>query len=267
MVPCCVSDVRLASVTRGTVFRDAEVHQLGAGARQHDVRGLHVPVDDPVAMRVIERIGHFDRALKRAIERQRPLREACREGVPLEVLHDDEVDAIAGADVVQRADVRVSERCAGLCLAAEALAQARIDAVGGRQNLDGDGSIEPGVDGAEDLSHAAFTHESIDLIGSERSPRCERGRRLHQVRRGAPDGAIDEPRLVLLGQERLDLAAHVGVAAAGPVDECATRGRLLVEHLLVQSRDLFPPFAVHRFRQALGLNLRTPVLCALPSPP
>ena len=112
---------------RGTVFRDAEVHQLGAGARQHDVRGLHVPVHDPVAMRVIERIGHLDRALKRAIKRQRRFREACREGIPLEVLHDDEIDAIAGADVVQRADVRVSERCAGLCLAAEALAQARID--------------------------------------------------------------------------------------------------------------------------------------------
>ena len=84
MVPCCVSDVRLASVTRGTVFRDAEVHQLGSGARQHDVRGLHVPVHDSVAMRVIERIGHLDRALKRAIKRQRRFREACREGIPLE---------------------------------------------------------------------------------------------------------------------------------------------------------------------------------------
>ena len=251
MVPCCVSEARLASVPRGTVFRDAEVHQLGAGARQHDVRGLHVPVHDSVAMRVIERIGHLDRALKRAIQRQRRFREACREGVPLEVLHHDEIDAIAGADVVQRADVRVSERCAGLCLAAEALAQARIDAVGGRQNLDGDGSIEPGVDGAEDLSHAAFTDESIDLVGSQRSTRCERGCRLHQVRRGAPDRAIYQPRLVLLGQQCLDLAAQHDVVAAGPVDECGTRGRLLVEHLLVQSCDLFPPFAVHGFRQVL----------------
>jgi hypothetical protein len=209
---------------------------------------------------VIESTCHFDRPLEGAVERQRSLRDPRREGFPLEVLHDDEVDAVAGADIVQRADVRVRERRAGLGLAIEALAQERIDAVAGRQDLDGDGSIEPRVDRAEHLSHSAFADEPIDLVGTEGGAGRERGRRLDQVRRDIPDRPIHQSSFFLLGQQRLELTAHGGVVAAGLRNERRPDGWLLLEDLLVYARDLFPAFAVHhRHTQVLGrLNVSFP---------
>ena len=113
----------------------------------------------------------------------------------------------------------MGERCARLCLATEPLTQHGIDAIGGRQDLDGDSSIEPGVDSAKDLTHLAFTDEPIDLVGTERGTRREARCRLDQFRRHVPDRSIHKARLVVLGQQRLQFTTQGDVVTAYLRDE------------------------------------------------
>ena len=64
---------------RAACLRQAEVEQLDARLRQHHVAGLEVPVDDPLPVRLVERVGDLDRrSAAPASIGQRPLREALR---------------------------------------------------------------------------------------------------------------------------------------------------------------------------------------------
>lgn len=63
-----------------------------------------------VAMRVVDCAGNVNRVGQTIIDRQSSARESGGQRVTLEVLHDDEVNLVMTADVVQRADVRVRER-------------------------------------------------------------------------------------------------------------------------------------------------------------
>ena len=103
--------------------RQAEVHELGAALREHDVAGLEVAVDDPRPVRAVQRIGDLDAAAQQLGGGQRPALEALGQGLALEVLHD-EIDQVALApDVVERADVGVVQRGDRAGLALEARAQ------------------------------------------------------------------------------------------------------------------------------------------------
>ena len=56
-------------------LRQAEVEQLRARLRQHDVAGLQIAVDDAAAVRLVERVGDLDRVCAAPVERQRALRQ------------------------------------------------------------------------------------------------------------------------------------------------------------------------------------------------
>ncbi len=64
--------------------------------------------------------------LERLIERQRALLQPLGQRVALQVLHDQEVDPVLGADVVQRADVRVVQAGDGLRLTLEPLLEVGV---------------------------------------------------------------------------------------------------------------------------------------------
>ena len=70
---------------------------------------------------------------------------SARQGLCVQILHDQEVDPVLVADVVERANVRVVQAGDGLRLALEPLFQIRVrgDVLG--EDLDGDGAIEAGV--------------------------------------------------------------------------------------------------------------------------
>ena len=96
------------------LLRQAEVEELHlrcivanrAGFGQHDVAGFQIAMDDALAMRLVERVGDLDRDLERIGKLQRSVsREPVGERLPLQVFHDEEVDPVLGADVVERADV------------------------------------------------------------------------------------------------------------------------------------------------------------------
>src|SRR5262249_51261005 len=149
---------------RDTGPRQAEVEQLrvqsaaAASARQKDVARLEIAMDDAGAMGAVERGGHLRRDGERVGEWQRPAREARRERLAFEALHDDERGAAIVADVMQRADVRMGELRYRARFAFEPLAELRVGSEARRQNLDGDRALEACVAGAIDLAHPARTN-------------------------------------------------------------------------------------------------------------
>ena len=70
-------------------------------------------------------------------------------------------------DVVEGADVRVSEGSHDPRLALEPCAAIRVGAQFGGKDLDRDRAVEAGVAGLVDLAHAARTNSRLDLVGSE----------------------------------------------------------------------------------------------------
>ena len=126
-------------------LRQPEIEQLRARLRQHDVAGLQVAMDDAFAMRLVERVRNLNPKLQRLVERQCALRQSLGQRLALQVLHDQEVDAVLTTDVVDVADVRMTQGRECLGLALESLLQVRVrgDMLG--QDLDGDRAIETRV--------------------------------------------------------------------------------------------------------------------------
>ena len=152
---------------------EAEVEQLHARLRDHDVAGLQIPVHDPLPVRLVERVGDLDAVAQRLIERQRALAEPVAERLALEVLHDEVLGLALAADVVERADVRMRELRDGLRLALEALARFGRRGHVRRQDLDGDRPLEPRVLRLVNLPHPARADRRDDLVGTEAGTRCE----------------------------------------------------------------------------------------------
>ena len=101
---------RSGSDDRGRArFREAEVEQLCASPRQHDVRRFEIPMDDAVPMRVIQRVGNLDGIAQDLFGRQRPAQQARRKRFALEILHDEKAEAVLLANVEQGTDVRMTE--------------------------------------------------------------------------------------------------------------------------------------------------------------
>ena len=121
-------------------------------------------------VRAVQRVGHLDRIAEDLFHRQRAARQTRRERLALEILHHEIRDAVLLADVVEDADVRVVQRRNCARLAVEPEAQRFVVAVFNRERLDGDGAIEPRVDGLVDLAHAARPDGGHDLVRTESGP-------------------------------------------------------------------------------------------------
>ena len=81
--------------------------------------------------------------------------DSCCDRLSFYVLHDDEVDAIALADVIDGCDVRMIQRGRGLRFALEAKHAVRVQRQITGQNLQGDSSIQSRVSCKVDLAHTA----------------------------------------------------------------------------------------------------------------
>ena len=144
--------------------------------RQHDVGGFEIAMDDPLAMRLVERVGDLGGDRQRLVERERPVLEPRGQRLALEMRHDQVVGAIDAADVVDAADVGMIQRSDSSCLAFEAGSQIRIVSDFTRQNLDRHRAIEAGVAGFVDLAHATRAKRAEDFVGAETGAgeKCQR---------------------------------------------------------------------------------------------
>jgi hypothetical protein len=152
------------SAGRADSARDAEVGYARMTAREHDVLGLDVAVDDVVAVRVRERIGDLARDLERVIDRQLLLAcEPVSQRTALDVRHDVVEEAVRFARIVERQDVRVIETGRDLDLAQEPVRPEH-----GREirleDLDGDRATVLQILGEPDGGHAAASEDTFDRI-------------------------------------------------------------------------------------------------------
>ena len=134
---------------------------------EHDVAGLQVPVDDPALVGLVQGVGDLACRAPGPGPWAAGPREPLGEGLALEVLHDQEVDPLVLADVVEGADVGVGEGGDHLRLALEALLDLREDGQVLGQHLDGHRAVQAGVLGPIDLAHAAGAHGLFDLVRAE----------------------------------------------------------------------------------------------------
>jgi hypothetical protein len=125
----------------------------------HDVGGLQVPVDEADLVRLAERAGDLLGDVERAGPGQRPhRRQELGEGLPLQVLHRDEVDAILRLAVVDHGDgVGVAQLGGDAGLEEEALLEAGVlvVAVLGVEDLEGDRTVQGRLDGLVHAAHPA----------------------------------------------------------------------------------------------------------------
>jgi hypothetical protein len=152
-------------------FRQAEVEQPGAAARDHDVARLQVAVDDAAAVRGRQRRGDLGPVAQHLVGRQRASLKPRRKRLPFEVLHDQEVDAILVADVEQRADMGMGQGGDRTRLPVEAPSPLGIGGILRGKDLDRDVAAEPGIAGAVDLAHSALAERGGDLVRATES-RC-----------------------------------------------------------------------------------------------
>src|SRR5438874_9995436 len=108
-------------------------------------------MDDSVAMRFVERVGDFQPKAQDLRERQRAFSHFVGKSLAFQVLHDQEIDAVLAADIVERANVRMGEPGDDSSLALES--NASVFRESRRQNFDRYITIEACVAGAIDLSH------------------------------------------------------------------------------------------------------------------
>jgi hypothetical protein len=81
--------------------------------------GLRSRWHDPLPVRLVERVGDLDADAQRLRQRQRPSREALRQRLALEVLHDEVLGLALSADVVE------ARRCASATAARSSSPRAR----------------------------------------------------------------------------------------------------------------------------------------------
>jgi hypothetical protein len=156
---------RILRTSAGGAFdlRDAEVEHLHAIAREQDIFGLQVAVDDAAPVGSAERVQDLLRDLERSSGRQR-----STQPVALHVLHYE----VVRAHVVERADVRVIQRRDGASLALEPVAEASI------AGLDGHQAVEASVSCFPHFAHAAGPDQGQNLVRSE----LRSGLKLHRLR-------------------------------------------------------------------------------------
>ena len=140
---------------------------------QEDVGRFDVAVDDPFGVGRVERVSKLRTQLEHigSLERMPPQMLAERHAP--NHLHDEKRLPLMLADVVQRADVRVVELRDRPRFPLEPLAAFGIVGEVRRQDLDGDGPVQPGVGRLVDLAHATRAIGGEDLVRSKTGARGE----------------------------------------------------------------------------------------------
>ncbi len=137
---------------------ETEVENLSVtAARDENVGGLDVAVNDVLGMGGVERVGDVSGEREEGVELQGHVCQYVFERLAVEEFHGDERMALVFANLINRADVGMVERGSGAGLAAKALERQKItrDIVG--KEFEGDEAAELHVFGFVDDAHPAAT--------------------------------------------------------------------------------------------------------------
>ena len=144
---------------------------LAAGARDQDVRGLHVTVDEPLLVGRVQRLGNLLEQRDRANGVECAfLREQVSQIRAVDVAHGEEQRAVLLSRVEDRDDMRVVERGGNARLAQEALAEAAVIGKVGCDHLERHLAPEALFLSAIDRAHSSSADEPFDQVAREHAP-------------------------------------------------------------------------------------------------
>jgi hypothetical protein len=149
-------------------------------ARDEDVGGLHVAVDEAGRVGRVERRRHLRHDRRRPLRRQRALvlEQPVQVGAR-HVAHDQVELAVLLARPVHRHDVRVVDQRREPRLALEALAEGRVGRAVGGDQLERNRAPEVELDRPVDDAHAAAPRDRFDAEITEDVTRSERCHAIH----------------------------------------------------------------------------------------
>ncbi len=124
-------------------------------------------MDDALRVRRIKRLRDFRADADDRVEGKGSAAQTLGERLTLEQLHDEEIDLLVRADVVQRADVGMVQQGYGARFRDQPIPRVRILGDAGGDDLDGHRSVETRIAGAIHLPHAALAKRCQDLVRSE----------------------------------------------------------------------------------------------------
>ena len=147
--------------------RDAEVGDERLSlSTQEDITGLDVPVDDAVAVGVVECARHLLGDYDRVLDAQLLLSvQSFPERLPLHMRHDVEEESIRLARIEERQDVRVLQIGRRLDLGQEALGTDHRGQFG-LQDLEGHFAVVLDILGQVDGRHAAFAELTLNGVAA-----------------------------------------------------------------------------------------------------
>src|SRR5437773_4219752 len=145
--------------------RQTEVEDLRVAlGRDDDVGGLDVAMDDAFGLRVGERVGNLNGEIDRAAGVHRPSANHALQRLAGDELERQKDLPLILADLIQRRDVGVGQRRGRARVEEKPLAASRIIRDLRRKHPDRDGTAEPRVPGAVDLTHPASADTVQDLV-------------------------------------------------------------------------------------------------------
>jgi hypothetical protein len=208
-------------------------------------------MDDALRVGSGERLADLDRRAHRFFHGQGPAAQPSRQRLADEKLHDEEIDPLVMAHLMEGTDARMGEPRDGAGFGDKAHPPARTGCSVRRQNLDRHVAIEPGVAGPVDLAHPSGPDETLDLEHAEAHPTGEKGwggpRWVVSRLAGANWMAGEKPLGVAMGREqRFHLPAQARIVAAlarkkrRPVGFRPGKGRI------EERKDVFPAVGRHR---------------------
>ena len=150
---------------RAAARGESEAGEVDAVALEQDVRGFEVPVEEPDAVRGLERGGdpaedpHGLRRLEPA-----PLGDQGAEVGTVDPAHRGEEGAVGFVDLVDRDHARVVDRRGDPHLAPEPLAQVLVGGELGPDDLHRDDPLEPRLQRLVDLPRPSFADQLEQLV-------------------------------------------------------------------------------------------------------
>ena len=115
-------------------------------------------------MGFVEGVGDLRAVLEHVVQGQRPLDEALFERFAFQALHNDEIDSILVADIMENADIGMIQAGYGFGFAFEALSGLGVRGQVVGQDLDCDLAVEAGVAGTVNFSHATGAERRDDFV-------------------------------------------------------------------------------------------------------
>ena len=151
---------------------NAEIHDLhGAVFQHHDVVGLDVPVDDAPAVGVLQALGNLQGEMQGLLPVEHALfLHVFLQRDAVDQLHDNEVGAVGGGNVVDLHDVGVAQHSHGLALRPEPAAEFLVSGKFVFQYFNRDQPVQPMAARFIDYGHAAGTDDFQNLVPTVQQP-------------------------------------------------------------------------------------------------